>query len=196
VVVGLGTLVLVTTAGIWWTRSRLSVEAEPQETAAPSASATALSATSPAPGPEPSRSTADPATAIASAAAGGSAAASATPTVSATASAAATVSATASAAPTAASTPPEEPAKVDDEGGDGADLPSDAGLLRVSFAGPPEAQVYWRGKAVGAVGRKLKVPCGLAFVRVGKTPGPEWLSKGKSVAIKCQAVTDVTLEAR
>ena len=68
------------------------------------------------------------------------------------------------------------------------------GLVRVTFPQAPDAKVYVYGKDYGAVGEKLQVPCGRSFLRVGKLPGPAWLSQGSSVLVQCRAVTEVTLQ--
>ena len=77
---------------------------------------------------------------------------------------------------------------------DGSNLPANRGYLVVRFDGPPEARVYLNGKAAGPVGDRLEVACGRVFVRVGKEPGPSWLSKGAAAAIGCQSVTELTFE--
>jgi eukaryotic-like serine/threonine-protein kinase len=82
---------------------------------------------------------------------------------------------------------------VEDDPRDGKELPANRGLLRVTFDAPPDAQVYLLGKPVGQVGQKIDVPCGRSFIRVGKMPGPMWLSQGQSVYIQCRLVTDVSL---
>jgi hypothetical protein len=76
---------------------------------------------------------------------------------------------------------------------DGKALPPNRGLLRVRFESAPDAQVFMPDKPVGAVGQKLDVPCGRSFVRVGRVPGPKWLSQGQSVYVQCRLVTDITL---
>ena len=50
------------------------------------------------------------------------------------------------------------------------------------------------GKKHGAPGEKLDVPCGRTFVRVGKAPGPSWLSAGTGLKVECQSVTEITLD--
>ncbi|MBN4059233.1 hypothetical protein JYT22_01115, partial [Endomicrobium sp. AH-315-J14] len=158
------TAALVMAVGIWLTRRQMRITGPPP--AAATASASSKSATSQS---ASATTKATPPT--------GTASAKATPSATATASA----TASASAAPAA------------DDGRDGSALPPKMGYLKVNFTGPPGGAIYLRGKRLGAVAEKIETKCGFAFIRVGKEPGPQWLSAGVSVAIKCQAVTEVTV---
>jgi hypothetical protein len=99
-------------------------------------------------------------------------------------------SATASAAASATAT-----AATDEDARDGSELAPGLGLLKVTFTGPPDpdAVVYQYSKPLGPVGKKIEVPCGQLFLRVGKAPGPSWLSKGAGVVVRCRAVNELTL---
>ena len=93
-------------------------------------------------------------------------------------------------ASTATSAAPSASAVASEQEGDGSELPATLGYLEVNFNGEQGGEVYVHGKLYGPVGKKLRVPCKRpGFVRIGKLPGPRWLSKGKPVSIKCQATT-------
>ncbi|MBW2529253.1 MAG: hypothetical protein JRI23_34070, partial [Deltaproteobacteria bacterium] len=124
------------------------------------------------PSAEPSTSAAETATSRSSSAPSASAGPTASTSVTATASAA---------APTA-------------DGRDGSELPANRGYLIVHFDGPTDGQVFLSGKKHGVPDQKLDVPCGRTFVRVGKLPGPQWLSLGAGLEVVCQSVTEITLE--
>jgi len=157
------TAVIVMAVGIWWSRQQLDV---PVPTAAPSAAPSASTTTR---GPT-TRASQTPVTTRSSAAP------------------IASTSAVPSAEPSAAE-PPADPASSD-EGGDGSELPPTLGYLQVKFNGEQGGEVFVFAKSYGPVGQKLKVPCNRpAFVRIGKTPGPRWITKGKTVSIACQKVT-------
>ena len=65
------------------------------------------------------------------------------------------------------------------------------GYLLVHFNGEQGGAVFFQNRMIGPVGQKLKVPCTAAkWLRVGKLPGPRWLSKGGTVRIQCQALTN------
>jgi hypothetical protein len=65
------------------------------------------------------------------------------------------------------------------------------GALKVSSA--RDATVYVTGVAVGPTDRVVEARCGRAFVRLGEPSphGTRWLSKGRTVVIKCGALTEV-----
>ena len=48
--------------------------------------------------------------------------------------------------------------------------------------------------AHGRTNQQVMVKCGLRWVRLGKEPGPVWLSAGKTVDVACQSVTRVSIE--
>jgi hypothetical protein len=77
----------------------------------------------------------------------------------------------------------------------GADLPPNQGYLIVRFP-KNEGNVYFFTTAHGPVNQKIAVPCGNAFVRIGKAEsiGVKWLSQGKSAVVACQKVTEVKIE--
>lgn len=168
--VSLATAVVVMVAGIWLTRWQAGAGDE-----------VVLGASSPA-------SKGEPVAAVSGATTAGGAApsarATAPPTTAPATSAPAPPVPAASAAPTAAGGP------------DPATLPPDMGLLLVVFSGPPEALVYLKGKSVGPVGRPVQTKCGFNNVRVGKEPGPVYLSEGKPVSVKCQALTEVVMSPK
>jgi hypothetical protein len=166
------TAIVVMAVGVWWTRRQVSLAdvapAEPP-TASARASASASARASERPDAAAEAPSPDP---------GASGAAAPAPSGSASVSASASASGAAAAA--------EDPR-------DGKALPPNRGLLRVRFESAPDAQVFMPDKPVGAVGQKLDVPCGRSFVRVGRVPGPKWLSQGQSVYVQCRLVTDITL---
>jgi hypothetical protein len=135
--------------------------------------------------PDPGEPAEPPATATVEATAAPSVVPSAT--ASAAASASASASADSGALPTAS-------ASASADGRDGSELPPSRGYLIVHFPTVPEGQVYLLGKKFGAPGQKLDVPCGRTFVRVGKAPGPSWLSTGVGLKVECQSVTEITLD--
>lgn len=107
-------------------------------------------------------------------------------TASAAKSAAPSASASSSAAPSASALEVPPPGQE----GDGSELPTNLGYLKVNFNGEQGGEVYVHGKSYGPVGQLLRVPCDRpGYVRIGKMPGPRWLSQGKPVTIKCQATT-------
>jgi hypothetical protein len=118
------------------------------------------------------------------------ASASAAPTPS--ASAAPTPSASAAPSPSASASVASSAAAPPDDGKTGTDLPFTMGYLRVAHQGTPAAKVYLFGKDIGAVNKKLKVPCTRpAFVRVGVPGTPiKWVSRGRTVIFKCRALTE------
>lgn len=117
--------------------------------------------------------------------------ASATKTL-ASASAAPTPSASAGPGPSASASVASSAAVPPDDGQTGTDLPFTMGYLRVAHQGTPAAKVYLFGKDIGAVNKKLKVPCTRpAFVRVGVPGTPiKWVSRGRTVIFKCRALTE------
>ena len=71
------------------------------------------------------------------------------------------------------------------------------GILIVRFTGSDGARVYRKGRDVGPVNGKIRLPCHQpAFVRVGKEPGPTWLSAGRTVQLACQAQTEVDMSPK
>jgi CheY-like chemotaxis protein len=79
------------------------------------------------------------------------------------------------------------------EGGDGSELSWDQGFLVVRSTST--ADVYATGFKLGATNKKNKSKCGLKFVRLGTgSDPPKWLTKGKTVDVKCQATTSIDLE--
>ncbi len=179
---------VVLVVGIVIPRYFLNVE----ESSPPKPSATSSTSTGAKPPPTVARTATAKPTAKPTAPITATAAATATASATASASATATTSATTSASATAESsaTPPAG-ASVD-----AAKLPPNVGLLKVNFVGPSGGKVYLFAQSFGNVGVPLKVPCGGGkFVRVGRPPGPTWLSGGQSVFIKCQALTEVTLRS-
>ena len=74
--------------------------------------------------------------------------------------------------------------------GDAVDLPADMGYLLVLFNGEQGGSVFFNRRMIGPVGKRLRVSCKEAkWMRIGKMPGPRWLSKGTTVRIKCQGLT-------
>ncbi|MCB9606191.1 MAG: hypothetical protein H6716_06350 [Polyangiaceae bacterium] len=59
-----------------------------------------------------------------------------------------------------------------------------------------QADVWVHGIKIGPTNHKLKLACtkGLRFTRLGKDPGPAWISKAVSVKIPCGSVTELELE--
>ena len=180
-------------AGAWWLYSTSvlggAAEAVPQasfvaETAAPKPEPTAARAGTP-----PSATTVS-----------GSAAPSASqlppgpePSASAERLASAAPSADSAAAPADSSAPPADSASLAvASGSDASDLGPLQGYLIVTSTA--QATVYATGVAAGPTNHKLAVKCGLRWVRLGHLPGPTWISEGKTVNVKCQDVTQVTLE--
>jgi hypothetical protein len=66
------------------------------------------------------------------------------------------------------------------------------GTLQLTSA--RDATVYLTGVAVGRSNRPLEVRCGRFFVRLGEpTPdGTRWLGEGRTVVIRCGALTEVS----
>jgi hypothetical protein len=92
-----------------------------------------------------------------------------------------------SAAVPASALPPVDSAGA----GDGSELNWDEGYLVVRSAAAVE--VYASGFKVGATNRKNKSKCGLRFVRLGEKEPPRWRSKGRTVDVKCKAVTELEI---
>ncbi len=161
---------IVMAIGVWLSQSQ-----DDQPLPGPSASPSLATA-----GPTRPKRTIKPLASIAPSTKSGSA--SGATTMSSSASAA---SASASAAPTAAAS----------AGGDGSNLPPTKGYLIVSFNGEQGGQVYFYTRAIGPVGAKLEVACEKpTFVRIGKLPGPRWLSQGRPLRVACQSVTEVAMK--
>jgi len=101
-------------------------------------------------------------------------------------------------APTPSAAKPDEDAATDkaaaDDGRDGSNLPRNRGYLVVNSS-REEAAVYVYGARVGNVGEKLEVECGVRFVRLGTYPLTTWIGKGRAMAVTCQGVTTVNMEA-
>ncbi len=77
------------------------------------------------------------------------------------------------------------------------DSSSHFGLLLVRFKGPAGARVYASGKDVGPVNSKISLPCHKpAVIRIGKTPGPTWLSAARTVQLACKAQTVLDLSPK
>lgn len=59
-----------------------------------------------------------------------------------------------------------------------------------------QADVWVHGIKIGPTNQKLKLPCttGLRFTRLGKDPGPAWISKAVSIKIPCGSYTQLELE--
>ncbi|MGE0326862.1 MAG: hypothetical protein AB7K71_35275 [Polyangiaceae bacterium] len=82
----------------------------------------------------------------------------------------------------------------------GDDLSSDAGLKPYEsylfVRSSAQADVWVHGIKIGPTNTKLKLACtkGLRFTRLGKDPGPAWISKAVSVKIPCGSVTELELE--
>ncbi|MEZ4231004.1 MAG: hypothetical protein R3B89_17650 [Polyangiaceae bacterium] len=80
------------------------------------------------------------------------------------------------------------------------DLTSDAGLKPYEsylyVRSSAKADVWVHGIKIGPTNEKLKLPCtkGLRFTRLGKDPGPAWISKAVSIKIPCGSVTQLELE--
>ncbi|MEZ4375568.1 MAG: hypothetical protein R3B07_32455 [Polyangiaceae bacterium] len=86
------------------------------------------------------------------------------------------------------------------DAGAGDDLSSDAGLKPYEsylfVRSSAQADVWVHGIKIGPTNTKLKLACtkGLRFTRLGKDPGPAWISKAVSVKIPCGSVTELELE--
>jgi hypothetical protein len=65
------------------------------------------------------------------------------------------------------------------------------GALEVTSA--RKATVYVTGVAVGPSNQRVEARCGRAFVRLGEptTNGTRWLGEGRTVAVRCDALTEV-----
>ena len=97
----------------------------------------------------------------------------------------------ASSLPSASAAPSSLP-PVDSAGaGNGAELNWDEGYLAVRSAA--SVDVYATGFKLGPTNRRNKSKCGLRFVRLGEKDPPRWLSKGRTVDVKCQAVTEIEI---
>ncbi|AUX47129.1 uncharacterized protein SOCE26_086410 [Sorangium cellulosum] len=70
-------------------------------------------------------------------------------------------------------------------------LRSGHGLLQINSA--RDATVYVMGVAVGPSNQPIEVRCGPFFVRLGEPTrnGTRWLAEGKTVIVKCGALTEV-----
>ncbi len=97
-----------------------------------------------------------------------------------------------SSAPAPSSAAPAASTPVDLSGGDGSDLLTTEGYLVVHST--LDGVVYLSGFAAGPTNHKLKTHCGLRYARVGVVPMGKWLSDGKTVDIKCQKISEVTLD--
>lgn len=99
------------------------------------------------------------------------------------------------AAPSAAATPSAAPSAAppapSSAGADGSELKWDEGYLVVRS--PASVDVYATGFKLGPTNQKNKSKCGLRFVRLGEKEPPRWLSKGRTVDVKCQAVTELEI---
>ena len=76
-------------------------------------------------------------------------------------------------------------------GGDGSELAWDEGYLVVRSSAAVD--VYATGFKVGPTNRQNKARCGLRFVRLGENEPPSWRSKGKTVDVKCKAITQLEI---
>ncbi|WP_437658198.1 hypothetical protein [Sorangium sp. So ce1182] len=86
--------------------------------------------------------------------------------------------------------PPQPPAQA---AASAAPVPrSGHGLLKLNA--PRDATVYVTGVAVGPSNQPIEVRCGRFFVRLGEpTPkGTRWLAEGRTVIIKCGALTEAS----
>jgi hypothetical protein len=90
-------------------------------------------------------------------------------------------------APQEAETPPAPVASAD-----GSGLPPKRGYLWVRSSA--QSVVFVNGISTGATNSRLEVPCGWRFVRLGREPGPTWLSPGQTVDVTCQGFTTVTIQ--
>ncbi|WP_438005579.1 hypothetical protein WME89_43885 [Sorangium sp. So ce321] len=85
--------------------------------------------------------------------------------------------------------PPQPPAQATAS----APVPrSGHGLLKLNAS--RDATVYVTGVAVGPSNQPIEVRCGRFFVRLGEpTPkGTRWLTEGRTVIIKCGALTEAS----
>ncbi|WP_437673333.1 hypothetical protein [Sorangium sp. So ce131] len=66
------------------------------------------------------------------------------------------------------------------------------GLLQLNAA--RDATVYVTGVAVGPSNQPIEVRCGRFFVRLGEPTrnGTRWLAEGRTVIVKCGALTEVS----
>ena len=55
------------------------------------------------------------------------------------------------------------------------------------------ADVWVHGQKTGATNSQLTVTCGQRWVRLGRLPGPAWISPGQSALVKCQGTTRINL---
>ncbi|XXY15782.1 hypothetical protein WME88_46830 [Sorangium sp. So ce216] len=86
--------------------------------------------------------------------------------------------------------PPPPPAQA---AANAAPIPrSGHGLLKLNAS--RDATVYVTGVAVGPSNQPIEVRCGRFFVRLGEpTPkGTRWLAEGRTVTIKCGALTEAS----
>jgi hypothetical protein len=56
------------------------------------------------------------------------------------------------------------------------------------------AEVYVKGVSIGPTNHKNVSHCGQKFVRLGRPPGPRWLSAGATAQVACRGETTVPLE--
>ncbi|MGK3985331.1 hypothetical protein WME99_19965 [Sorangium sp. So ce136] len=94
--------------------------------------------------------------------------------------------------PTAEALPPPPPPPAQ-AAASAAPIPrSDHGLLKLNAS--RDATVYVTGVAVGPSNQPIEVRCGRFFVRLGEpTPkGTRWLAEGRTVIIKCGALTEAS----
>ncbi len=87
--------------------------------------------------------------------------------------------------------PPQQPAV---EAGASAPAIPRPGYGFLKLTSSQNATVYVLGVAVGPSNQPIEVRCGRRFVRIGEpTPdGTRWLTEGRSVRIKCGALTEAS----
>jgi hypothetical protein len=105
---------------------------------------------------------------------------------------AATAAAPVAQAPNPAPDTADAAPEIDLSGGDGTDLPHNQGYLVVRSS--IEADVYATGFKVGKTNAKNRCPCQLRWVRLGTGDPPRWISPGRTTMVKCQALTQMSLE--
>ncbi|WP_437966137.1 hypothetical protein WMF04_42020 [Sorangium sp. So ce260] len=91
----------------------------------------------------------------------------------------------------AAPAPPQQP--VVDAGASAPPIPRRGyGFLKLNSS--QNATVYVTGVAVGPSNQPIEVRCGRFFVRIGEPTrdGTRWLTEGRSVRIKCGALTEAS----
>lgn len=116
--------------------------------------------------------------------------------------AAAAPEADAAAAASDAGAPPSDAALAAAKPSGGAIEWSDAGLGRFEanlyVRSNAEADVWVQGRKLGKTNELLKLPCtrGLRFTRLGREPGPAWVSEARSIEIPCGQLTELELDPR